>query len=789
MRKILLVILLFLSFKSVAQTLKKFKLIDATTQQVIPFANILFNNKNHKGTTTDIDGVFFLESDIKTITISYVGYETKVLNSEAITNSTITLKPEISQLDEVVIDGENPAHRIIRKAVANKKRNNPKHLNSYTYKSYDKIIVTSGKPKKEKDSLREVMEKAMKGSYFFITETIAKHNYLKPRFSEDSVIATRSSGFKNPNFALLANSFQPFSFYEDHISLFETNYLNPISKGSTKKYKFKLKDEFVKGNDTIFVISFEPKANRNFEGLKGLLQINSNNYAVQSVDATTFNSGKIEVTIQQKYTFIDQKYWFPEQLNFEITVGEGFGSITYIGKSYLSEIIPNAPLSKKDFSFESITLAKNASTKNTNFWSLHRKDTLDFREKRTYVFIDSIGEKLKFDKIFNLLPTLLKGRIPLKYVDIDITQLLKFNHYEGTRLGLGLYTNDAISKHVSLGGYGAYGFRDHTWKYGGELLVNVPSKKDISVSLKYVNDLRETGTYSGNRIKNPFAQRNWIASQMDAIEAYSINTNMKLLRNVNWSIGFNTADVSPLYDYEFVTHNSLPITNYTNSEFNIGIGYHVNEKLVNVFGITTREHNDAPVFNLLYSRGLKNTFNGEFTYNKLRFTLDHSFITKGLGKTTYRLDLGYIDRSLPYGLLFTGEGAFDEDIPFVVKNYFQTMTPYEFLSDQYAHLFTTHNFGRLFNNKGLIQPDVLLHNNFGVGRLSDASNHQHIDFSIKEELFLETGLELQNLIKIPFQELGYFGIGVGAFYRYGYHHLDKSSANFAFKYAFGFSFR
>jgi len=64
-----------------------------------------------------------------------------------------------------------------------------------------------------------------------------------------------------------------------------------------------------------------------------------------------------------------------------------------------------------------------------------------------------------------------------------------------------------------------------------------------------------------------------------------------------------------------------------------------------------------------------------------------------------------------------------------------------------------------------------------------------IEFSTKEELFLETGLELQNLIKLPLGELGYFGIGVGAFYRYGYHNFENSSDNFAFKYSFGFSFK
>lgn len=770
-----------------SQNNQKFILIDDDTESVIPFANILFSKLDYKGTSTDIDGVFYVPSDTNTLTISYVGYETKNLNLSDIKSQIIRLKSIINELDEVVIDGENPAHRIIRNAVANRDLNNPESLNSFTYKSYDKIFVDTDDSNPKNDSIKQI-DKALEDSYLFITETIAKHKYLKPRFAEDSVIATRSSGFKNPNFALLANSFQPFSFYAEHIELFEINYLNPVSKGSTEKYKFRLKEEYLQGKDTVFVISFEPKANRNFEGLEGLLYINSNKYAVESVDAKTFNSGKIDFKIQQKYKFIEDSYWFPEQLNFEITIGQGFGSLKYVGKSYLSEITPNAPLTKKDFPLVSLTLPETLVNKDSKIWDDYRKDALDNKELRTYVFMDSIGEKVNLDKLLKLPQKIINGRFPLKYIDIDLLNIIRYNRYEGTRLGLGFFTNDYLIKNISLGAFAGYGLKDEDWKYGGELSIDVPGKKDISVSMKYESNLREVGSFSGNRIQNPFVQRYWIASQMDAIESFSIRTDMKLLRNINWFVGFNTADISPRYNYEFVIDNSS-IINYHNSEINLGLGYYVNEKLINSFGIITRLASDSPAFKLIYSRGLNGTFDGDFSYNKLRFTFDHAFVTKGIGKTTYRLDLGYIDSSLPYGLLFTGEGTLDKDIPFVVKHYFQTVTPYEFLSDRYAHLFTTHNFGRLFNNKGAFQPDILFHNNLGVGSLSNADSHQLIEFATKEELFLETGLELQNLIKIPIQELGYFGIGFGAFYRYGYHNLENSNDNFAFKYSFGFSFR
>jgi hypothetical protein len=95
----------------------------------------------------------------------------------------------------------------------------------------------------------------------------------------------------------------------------------------------------------------------------------------------------------------------------------------------------------------------------------------------------------------------------------------------------------------------------------------------------------------------------------------------------------------------------------------------------------------------------------------------------------------------------------------------------------------------LLNNKGFFTPEVVLHNNFGIGDLSNASNHETIAFNIKNELFLETGLELRNIIKINYLNVGYLGFGAGGFYRYGFHNLPDYGDNFVFKIATGFTFK
>lgn len=119
---------------------------DAETGGPLPFANIVTNT--NQGTTTQANGSFSIiyKSNLKTITFSYVGYITKTIT---VKNNTffyrISLEKNAQLLDEVTVyNQENPALRIIKKAIKNKVLNNPdKKLNSYTYKTYNKLVVTA----------------------------------------------------------------------------------------------------------------------------------------------------------------------------------------------------------------------------------------------------------------------------------------------------------------------------------------------------------------------------------------------------------------------------------------------------------------------------------------------------------------------------------------------------------------------------------------------------------------------------------------------------------------------
>lgn len=49
-----------------------------------------------------------------------------------------------------------------------------------------------------------------------------------------------------------------------------------------------------------------------------------------------------------------------------------------------------------------------------------------------------------------------------------VASFIGYNTLDGFRLGLGVKTTAGLSRHISIGGYGAYAFGDHRWKYGAE---------------------------------------------------------------------------------------------------------------------------------------------------------------------------------------------------------------------------------------------------------------------------------------------------------------------------------
>jgi hypothetical protein len=559
---------------------------------------------------------------------------------------------------------------------------------------------------------------------------------------------------------------------------------------------------FDNNNDTIFVISYRPRRNKIFDGLKGVLNINSNKYAVQSVKAEPYNQNEsVNVEINQKYEFIQNKQWFPVQLNtniifknIDVTTNdtESFNLIG-IGKSYIKNIKINPDIKSKDFNHIAYELDEKAGKQTSNFW-LNYRDTLTAKEQKTYTVIDSIGEELKFDKKLNTYSKILSGFIPVKFIDIDLSKLMNYNNFEGFRLGLGAKTNEKLNSKISFNGYFRYGFSDKQWKYGTGLFFNINTKHQITIKVNYFNETNESATFSfldrntglfGPNYNEGF--RDFLIKDMYYTQGLNFLYTQRIIKFLKLELFTSYSDdyTSNNYFFEekitnYETSISAHKTLYTNHEVGIKLRYAYNEQFALMNSKLVSLGTKYPVIYFNYIKGIDN-LGGDFNYTKYELQIEKKFTIRNAGKTSILINAGYTNDELPYIYLYNGHGSYS-NFGIETANSFGTMRMNEFLSDEFINLFIRHDFkGLLFKIKWF-QPKIGIVSNFSYGQLKHNNKHKELEFNTLKKGFAESGIIINNIFKQNFSSYGF-----AIYYRWGPYSFTDISSNFAFKLSFYYS--
>jgi hypothetical protein len=790
-------------WQSTSQTHLKGRIIEKDSKLPIPFASIVYQKQSlQKGSISDIYGRFEInESNISTIIVSCVGYKQamiKIASEVNPSNVIVELETAIQELNEIfVTPANNPAIRIIKNVLENKRNNNFENYKKYSYQCYFKTIIDFKLSDEETqhDSLVIDKSKPLKNRAPFISECVMSCLKINKRI-EYKINAQKTSGFKDP---MLVQTFVSFfqnsiSFYNNSISLLEipTNgdrsiveYVSPLSDDCLSGYNFELEDSYLNSSDSIFIVNFHPKKAKNFNGLKGTLFISSNGFAIKNIVAEPSEKGLIGFKFRQDYEFINNK-WFPTKLDEEIgwianKVNKNTNAYpVYLITSRIDSIKYDLEISTRKINLDKVYLDESSLKKSDLILSSARPDSLSLREQNTYHFLDSIGEKKNFDYWAKLYPKLMVGKIPIKWFDLDLNSFYNHNTYEGSRLGIGLLTNEKLSKVISLGGFVGYGFRDEKLKYGGQVIFDLNKDNEQQLKLSYQNNLKELGF----EISNDYSKvslseyiRSNMGSLFDSKIEKKIEFGFRTLRFLKVSTSLSLNEISPTYLYSF---KDVELTNYYADEIQFSAKYAVGEELGTIGNQRVVNNEGNPIINIIYKRGT-NLFNkSSFQYNRIEATIDFMAYKGRVGQSNFRLATGFIDSSLPYGLLFTCEGSKNKNIPLIINNSFQTMSPYEFLSDKYMHLFFSHNFGSLLINTKKFKPQFIIVQNAGWGALKNFDN-QGIDFNTKDKIYIESGLIINNILKLNYINMFYINFGVGGFYRYGNYGFDNFNENIALK--------
>lgn len=809
-RYFLQIVLLFFSCNLFSQSfVYKGKIIDAQTGDPLPFVNILFGAFN-QGVTTDINGKFVVKSPrkIDSLQCSFVGYKSEVyrINDDTYNdNISIVLNRKVFELKEfVVLPTENPAHRIIEAVVKNRDKNNPLKNSSFKYTSYNKMVFTSS-VFQDTSAMRVAADTTLQDSvsktkrrtvdfftnqHLFMMESVNKRFFKAPNQNYEKIIASKISGFKDPLFSILITQVQSISFYEDMFLLLDKKFVNPISNGSTSKYYFEIQDTTFRDKDTVFIISYRPRKGTTFDGLKGVLYINTNGYAIQNViSEPAKKGGGFNISIQQQYEQINNNKWFPVQLNtnfyFNAVVANGY-KIIGNGTSFIQDIVLDSAIKNSSFGDVEIDLDIEDPSKNDEILTKYRREPLSAQETKTYIVIDSIGKKENFEKFLNRAKTLMTGKIPIKNLELDIANFIRFNVYEGWRLELGLYTGKSISRYFTFGGYYAYGFADMYSKYKLETVWNINRTKNTTLSVAYKDDISESGVtsmfYDTKTLLDGDYMRRSFVTRFDRTEKFELAATHRFFKYLTTRLEFNIQTKTPMYnvDPKLIPGESVNIFNpkIHLTESVLSFKYAYKEKYIKngdwVFSMGT----DYPIVTAQFTHGYNRLFKSELEYNKIEAKISKSFQFKYSGKLSVQIAGGLVDRQVPLWGNFVAKSCFN-DASLFCDNAFQSIRINSFVSDSYFAIFIKHNFEKKFFKGSKFKPEFSIHQNILYGDLTYNSYLVQYNYQAPRTGYFETGLVINKLV-----DLKTIALGAGVFCNYGKYADINFKNNFTFLWNF-----
>lgn len=823
MRQLILCLSLLLPFFASAQHVVTGRVVDAATKDPLAFVPFVIEG-TRTGTTSDIDGKFTLTVSQLPVALraSYVGYDPATITITDGLSVTLLLTASNTQLRAVeVAPTENPAHRIIRRAYANRKDNDGMRYRSYRYMSYSKTVFDMQKDTAQAgrtdsvsmaepdttaafisdtarvDSADQQFLRMLERQHLFLIESATKKSFIPPAAEKETVLAMRVSGLKDPSFLALVAQTKTFSIYSPQIDIGDKSYLGPIGPSSPNKYYYHLEDTLYQGKDSVFVMSYRPRTGTKFDGLKGLLYINTDGYAVQNVTAEPLQKKGVSIRFQQQHqrlpTADGGTAWFPVQLNSFIYLGNvsiNGMSVYGEGKTYLKNIEMDVDVARKEVRGPELVMDKLSMRKDDVYWAGLRADPLGAKDLRTYEMLDSLGEKEHFDRKLKFFNALTTGKLPIGPVDLLLNRIIAFNNYEGFRLGAGLSTNDRVTKYASIGGYFGYGFEDKGWKYGGDLLIKPVYGRDLSLDLSYENDVSETGGVAfmgSNKTFGSDSYRLFFMDRMDRIERYAASLMFRAGGSLKFWLGTERALRINEIGYQYVEPHGDGV-NLLRNDFLTGaatmdLRWAFHERIARLPDRELSLGTKYPVVYVHAMRAITGLWEGEWDTWRVDVMVEKTFKIRLLGDLSLQLMGGVADAEAPMPFLYNMRGIYSRKFPVAGSNVFETMSPNEFLADRYVNFHLKHSFGALLVRTKHFRPRPAIVSSVAFGDLAHPENHQSLDFKPLRKGFYESGIMVDNLLKF-----GFSSFGVGFYYRYGPYALPDPSDNFVVKVTAGYAF-
>lgn len=725
------------------QILIKGVVVDSLTNEGLPFIPIRFVNPN-TGISTDENGNFQLRTTEKNIQfkISYMGYYT--YSKSLIINDTIYLRiplqQESTELEEVVITNKkskyrnknNPAVELIQKVIEHKDSNRITAYESIRYQEYEKIQFALS------NTLEKIKENRLVKKYLFLTENIDTTRlkekailtlYMEEILSDNYRISSSKSkkiitGHKKVTFdedffdnegigSYLKYIYPSVDVFDANIFFATNQFLSPVANTAPSFYKYFISDTIEVNGEKYVDLYFFPRNRTDLLFIGNMHVTLDGNYAVSKINLKIDKNINLnwikDLQIAQEFEKNNQNRYVLSKsrigADFGITKnsdGGIFGDRTTSYRNYqLNETIPDSL-----FLGEAIITQINADKQSDAFWLENRHNEISEAEETVYTNIDSLQNTKSFKRVVNIATMLLAGYLKVtKYVEVGpFNTFYSFNPIEGFRLRFGGRTTQNLSKHVYLEGYGAYGFKDHKWKYyiGGTYSLTGKNRFEFpakGVNINYQQDTKIPGQelqfIQEDNILLSFKRGvndKWLYNNIFNIEYYQEFKN-----NISYKIGYKNWEQQAAGGLKYINDKTNDAINrLTTSEMLFEIRWAPHQQFYQGKTYRTPFPNKYPVLTLRGAVGMKDFLNGDYTYQRLNLNVYKRFYLSQLGFSDVVLEGGYTFGKVPYPLLEIHRA--NQTYAYQLQSY-NMMNFLEFVSDHFVSLQIEHSFNGFFLNK------------------------------------------------------------------------------------------
>lgn len=382
-------------------------------------------------------------------------------------------------------------------------------------------------------------------------------------------------------------------------------------------------------------------------------------------------------------------------------------------------------------------------------------------------------------KTANLFKT---GYYPIGFFDVDIKYLLKYNNYEGLRLGLGGVTNTRFSDKYKISGYVARSFIDEKIKYsiGGSARLN--EERNTWLNLFYINDITEIGAsiyLTDERVYSVFEPRLINITQFYKHITWQTNIQHEFTPKILSEFRISKSHIEQTLNYTYYNNDNY-YSGYELAEVSASVRFSPKTNYLTRDNGKIEYFDGLPRISVQVTQGIKGIDNSDFNYTKFGLRFDYLLKSKNRSFTHILWENSLALGDVPLTHLYHAypnnptKGKILKRFSVAGRTSFETMYFGEFFSDRLSTLQIKHGL-KSFKISNKVKPEFVILTRHAIGDMKNTDQHIGLDFSTLEEFYSESGFELNQII---------FGFGVSLVYRYGYYSLPDFDDNLSFKFTF-----